>query len=89
MNQVRNASTLVVAEHNNETLLPITLNAITAAKQLGGEITCLVVGSKCGPVSFSNHFEIHYMSLRPYQSWAEVELFFCNRLLKSYQRLKG
>lgn len=46
----RNASTLVVAEHDDKTLLPITLNAITAANKLGGEVTALVAGSNCGPV---------------------------------------
>ncbi|KAM6245695.1 electron transfer flavoprotein subunit alpha, mitochondrial isoform 2-T2 [Spheniscus humboldti] len=40
-------STLVIAEHNNETLTPITLNAITAAKRLGGEVSCLVAGTSC------------------------------------------
>jgi len=45
-------STLVIAEHNNETLNPVTLHALTAAKQLGGDINCLVVGSKnCGEVA--------------------------------------
>jgi electron transfer flavoprotein alpha subunit len=48
--QARNASTLIVAEHNDEALLPSTLNTITAAKQLGGDVSCLVAGSKCGPV---------------------------------------
>lgn len=43
-------STLVIAEHNNEKLLPITLNAITAASKLGGEVSCLVAGSKCSAV---------------------------------------
>lgn len=43
-------STLILAEHNNETLSPITLNAITAAKKVGGPVSCLVVGSKCGSV---------------------------------------
>ncbi|KAK4871599.1 hypothetical protein RN001_015723 [Aquatica leii] len=42
-------STLVIAEHNNETLSPITQNAISAAKKIGGEITVLVAGTKCGP----------------------------------------
>ncbi|XP_048338093.1 electron transfer flavoprotein subunit alpha, mitochondrial isoform X1 [Sphaerodactylus townsendi] len=37
-------STLVVAEHTNEALTPITLNAITAAKRVGGEVSCLVAG---------------------------------------------
>merc|ERR1712180_469722 len=39
-------STLVLAEHNNDKLNPVTLHAITAAKQVGGEINCIVVGSK-------------------------------------------
>ncbi|XP_060537381.1 electron transfer flavoprotein subunit alpha, mitochondrial [Cylas formicarius] len=42
-------STLVIAEHNNEGLLPITQNALTAAKQLGGDISILVAGTKCQP----------------------------------------
>jgi len=44
-------STLVIAEHNNETLSPITQNAITAAKKLGGDVSVLVAGTKCGPAS--------------------------------------
>jgi len=42
-------STLVISEHNNEALTPITLNAITAAKQLG-DVTCLVAGTQCSKV---------------------------------------
>jgi hypothetical protein len=37
--QARFASTLVLTEHNDERLNPLTLNAITAAKKLGHEIT--------------------------------------------------
>lgn len=44
-------STLVVAEHNDQSLNPVTLNTITAAKKIGGEVTVLVAGTKCGPVS--------------------------------------
>lgn len=44
-------STLIIAEHDNKTLLPITQNAITAAKKLGGEISVLVAGTQCGPAS--------------------------------------
>ncbi|XP_011494488.1 PREDICTED: electron transfer flavoprotein subunit alpha, mitochondrial [Ceratosolen solmsi marchali] len=44
-------STLVIAEHNNEAVSPITQNALTAAKKIGGDITVLVAGTKCGPVS--------------------------------------
>ncbi|KAJ8936006.1 hypothetical protein NQ314_012532 [Rhamnusium bicolor] len=44
-------STLIIAEINNEGLLPITQNALTAAKKLGGDISVLVAGVKCGPAS--------------------------------------
>ncbi|EAT34001.1 AAEL013739-PA [Aedes aegypti] len=44
-------STLVLAEHNNETLNPITSNAVTAAKKLGGDVTVLVAGTKVGPIA--------------------------------------
>jgi len=47
----RNQSTLVLVEHNNEKVNPATLNALTAAKAIGGEINCLVAGSKCGDVA--------------------------------------
>lgn len=42
-------STLLIADHTEETLSPITLKTITAAKQLGNPITCMVVGPKVGP----------------------------------------
>uniref|UniRef100_A0A8C7UIL6 Electron transfer flavoprotein subunit alpha n=1 Tax=Oncorhynchus mykiss TaxID=8022 RepID=A0A8C7UIL6_ONCMY len=44
-------STLVVAEHNNDKLTPITLSAITAAKKLGGDVPCLVAGTDCAKVA--------------------------------------
>lgn len=44
-------STLVIAEHNNEALAPVTLNTITAATKLGGEVSCLVLGSQCTKVA--------------------------------------
>lgn len=43
-------STLIIAEHNNEKLSPITLNAISAAKDLG-DISVLVAGTKVGTVA--------------------------------------
>merc|ERR1712128_51379 len=47
----RNQSTLVLVEHNNEKVNPVTLNAITAARALGGEVNCLVAGTSCGGVA--------------------------------------
>eukprot|EP00794_Sanderia_malayensis_P009811 gene9811-10817_t len=41
----RDASTLVFVEHDNEKLNVGSLHAITAAKQLGGDITCLVAAT--------------------------------------------
>lgn len=43
-------STLVVVEHNNDKLTPITLNAIAAASKVGGEVSCLVAGTNCAKV---------------------------------------
>lgn len=43
-------STLVVVEHNNDKLTPITLNAITAASKVGEDVSCLVVGTNCAKV---------------------------------------
>ncbi|KAK9497572.1 hypothetical protein O3M35_004271 [Rhynocoris fuscipes] len=40
-------STLIIAEHDNEKILPITRNAISAATKIGGEISVLVAGENC------------------------------------------
>ncbi|KAG7207831.1 hypothetical protein KM043_009432 [Ampulex compressa] len=47
----RYESTLVIAEHNNEALLPITCNALAAAQKIGGDVTVLVAGTKCDSVA--------------------------------------
>lgn len=39
---------LVIAEHDNSTLKGATLNAVTAATQMGDELHLLVAGSNCG-----------------------------------------
>jgi electron transfer flavoprotein alpha subunit len=41
-------STLILAEHDNDTLKPATLSAVTAATQLGGDVAVLVAGANCG-----------------------------------------
>lgn len=46
----RCASTLVIAEHDNNSVGPITLSAITAANKVGGDISALVAGTSCGKV---------------------------------------
>ena len=40
-------SILIVAEHDNASLKPATLNTVTAAGQLGGDIAVLVAGAGC------------------------------------------
>lgn len=42
---------LVTAEHDNSTLKGATLNAVTAATQMGGDVHLLVAGSNCGAVA--------------------------------------
>lgn len=44
-------SILVLAEHNNTELNPATLNCVTAAAEIGGEIHLLVAGKGCGGVA--------------------------------------
>ncbi|MGD9661765.1 MAG: FAD-binding protein [Porticoccaceae bacterium] len=41
-------SILVIAEHNNSSLNGATLNAVTAAQAIGGDIDILVAGADCG-----------------------------------------
>jgi len=42
---------LVIAEHDNATVKPITLNAISAATKIGHPVSVLVAGSKCSKVA--------------------------------------
>lgn len=44
-------TTLVIAEHDNSELKPVTLNVVQAAAQIGGDIEVLVVGSGCQAVA--------------------------------------
>lgn len=44
-------SILVIAEHDNASLKGATLNAIAAAKAIGGDITVLVAGDACAAVA--------------------------------------
>ena len=42
---------LLVAEHDNKTLSPLTHKALTAAAAIGGEVHVLVAGHSCRPVA--------------------------------------
>jgi electron transfer flavoprotein alpha subunit len=42
---------LVIAEHDNASLKPSTLNAVAAAAKLGGDVAVLVAGSNCEGVA--------------------------------------
>lgn len=44
-------STLILAEHDNQTLKPATLSAVTAAQQMGGDIHIVVAGADCASVA--------------------------------------
>ena len=44
-------STLLLADHDNASLNPATLNAVTAAQKIGGELTLLVAGHNAGPAA--------------------------------------
>ncbi len=44
-------STLVLAEHDNATLKPATLNAVAAAQALGADVDILVAGEGCSPAA--------------------------------------
>lgn len=43
---------MVIVEHNNSDLNPATAHSITAAKNLGGDVTCLVAGTDCAAVCY-------------------------------------
>jgi electron transfer flavoprotein alpha subunit len=42
---------LLIAEHDNASLKPATLNAVTAAKAMGGDLVVLVAGQNCRPAA--------------------------------------
>ena len=44
-------SILLIAEHDNKELNPGTANAVTAATQMGSDITILIAGQNCGGVA--------------------------------------
>ena len=44
-------SILVIAEHDNQTLAPVTASVVSAAKAIGGDIHLLVAGSGCDGVA--------------------------------------
>ena len=47
---IRDASSLVIAEHDSNAVIPLTYNTISAAKELGGDVTVLIAGKDCTKV---------------------------------------
>jgi electron transfer flavoprotein alpha subunit len=47
----RNASSLVVVEHDGSSISPGALAAVTAASKVGGNVDCLVMGSAIGDIA--------------------------------------
>ena len=45
----------MIAEHNGESVIPLTYNSISAARELGGEVTALVAGPDCGKVGVDTY----------------------------------
>ena len=48
----RNASTLVLVEHDSANVNAATLNTVTAAAKLGGPVHAVVAGDSCSEVGF-------------------------------------
>ena len=46
-------SVLLIAEHNNKELKAFTLNAITAASQIDGDVHAILIGNSCTDVAKS------------------------------------
>ena len=44
-------STLLIAEHNNQSLSESTIKSATAAVQMGGDVHVLVAGAGCAAVA--------------------------------------
>jgi electron transfer flavoprotein alpha subunit len=44
-------SLMLIAEHDNASLKPATLHALTAAKEIGGDLIILVAGQTCRPAA--------------------------------------
>lgn len=57
----------MIAEHTNEALTPITLNTITAAKKIGGEVSCLVAGINCEKVNTKRKEHLYFNMGRRYR----------------------
>ena len=49
-------SSLVIAEHNNSTLLGATYNTIAAASELEADVHILVAGDNCAAVAEMAHY---------------------------------
>ena len=61
---LRNASSLVIAEHTNSEVVPLTYNTISAAKQIGGDVTVLLAGKECSKVGATIFFVTCYIYIQ-------------------------
>ena len=65
---------MVIAEHDNNAVVPLTYNTISAAKQLGGDVTLLIAGKDCTKVRKKVFFGLlHCMSVAV---WNELYVSF-------------
>lgn len=66
---VTTPNTLLLLEHRDNQIVPATLNAVTAAKSLGGNVTGLIVGeqgSVDGVVDMAKKYPFFYFSYSSY-----------------------
>ena len=80
-------SVLLIAEHDNSELKPFTLNAITAASKIDGDVHVLVAGANCENVtkevaSVSLVKKVLWCDSPNYQNYLDWVLFM--RLVSGY-----
>ena len=82
---------LVIAEHNNDEILPATLNTVNAAKQIG-TVDLFVIGNDCQDIIDSGNkieglnkigFEILVYKKRNINSW------FCNTIISNLDNIEN
>lgn len=85
---IRNASTLVVAEHNGKTVNQGTLACLTAASKIGGEISLLVLGGNTSDV-VANSVKISGVSKVLFANNPSLDHNLAENVTKVVQNLSG